>query len=516
MKIISAQAMRELDALTIKRAGVTSRELMHVAGVGVAKEILSYLEKFIYKLHVKRFVILAGKGNNGGDGYVVADYLAQHTKIPVVIFPICSRQELGGEAAYYADKLSREVNVLLKELVASDDFRTGDIIIDGLLGTGFSGAIKHPYKKWIETVNSSGYPVISIDIPSGMDGTTGDVLDMAIIADLTVTIGLPKRGLFIKDGPAHVGLLKVVDIGIPSEFVAKINSNLDLFNEEGAEKLLLRISNDSHKKSVGTVLIIGGSKCYRGAPILSGMAALRSGAGLVTVAVPKLCAPSSLPYNALIIREIGNNNDVFFNSSSISELSELIKSHDAIVVGPGIGMSHFAEEVVRTVLSHDKKIIIDADALNLISSNPDILKRNERFIFTPHIGEMMRLLVAFGKDVNFSEDRISKVEKATKLLGGTIVLKGNKTIVSHSGKALSINNTGSQALATAGTGDVLSGIIGAFASSSLDGFDASRISVYIHGLAGELVQKKNGVRGTIADDIIEAIPEALRIISPFA
>jgi NAD(P)H-hydrate epimerase len=129
---------------------------------------------------------------------------------------------------------------------------------------------------------------------------------------------------------------------------------------------------------------------------------------------------------------------------------------------------------------------------------------------------MMRLLVAFGKDVNFSEDRISKVEKATKLLGGTIVLKGNKTIVSYSDKALSINNTGSQALATAGTGDVLSGIIGAFASSSLDGFDASRISVYIHGFAGELVQKKNGIRGTIADDIIEAIPEALRIISPFA
>jgi hydroxyethylthiazole kinase-like uncharacterized protein yjeF len=516
MKIISAQAIRELDALTIKKAGIPGRELMLRAGVCVAKEILSYIGKFIHKLHVKRFVILAGKGNNGGDGYVVADYLAQHTKVPVVIYPICSKQELSSEATYYADKLFREVKVVFKDLIASDDFCAGDIIIDGLLGTGFCGSIKPRYKDWIATVNSSGYPVISIDIPSGIDGTTGDVIDMAIIADLTVTIGLPKRGLFVKDGPSHVGLLKVVDIGIPREFVAKINSDLELFCYNDAGKLLMRVSTDSHKKSVGTVVVIGGSKCYKGAPILSGMAALRTGAGLVTVAVPKLCAPSSFPYNALIVREVGDNNYGFFDSSSISELSELIKSHDAIVIGPGIGTNHFTEEVVRTVLSHDKKMIIDADALNLISSNPDILKRNEHFIFTPHAGEIMRLLVAFAKDVNFAEDRVSKVEKATTLLGGTVILKGNKTIVSHSGKTLSVNNTGSQALATAGTGDVLSGIIGAFTASGLDGFDASRIAVYLHGFAGELVQKKNGIRGTIADDIIEAIPEALRTISPFA
>ena len=516
MKIISAQTMRELDALIIKKAGVSGRELMRRAGIGVAKEILSYLEKFIHKLHVKRFVILAGKGNNGGDAYVVADYLAQQTKVPVVIYSICSEQELSGEAAYYANKLFREVKVVFKDLITFDNFCAGDIIIDGLLGTGFCGEIKSPYKDWIEAVNASGCPVISIDIPSGVDGTTGDVIDKAVIADLTVTIGLPKIGLFVKDGPRHVGLLSVVDIGIPEEFIAKINSNLEMFCNYDAGKLLTRVSSDSYKRSVGTVLVIGGSKCYRGAPILSGMAALRTGAGLVTVVVPKLCAPSSLHYNALIVREAGENNDGFFDPSSISELSELIKSHDAIVIGPGIGTNHLTKEVVKTVLGHDKKIIIDADALNLISSDADILKRNERFIFTPHEGEMLRLLLAFGKNVSFSADRVTNVEKVAKLLKGTVILKGNKTIVSHSGKISSVNNTGSQALATAGTGDVLSGIIGAFASFGLDGFDAVRIAVYLHGLAGELVQKRNGVRGTIADDIIEAIPEALRIISPFA
>lgn len=507
--------MKELDALTIQKAGISGRELMYRTGVGVAKEILSYFGKFIYKRHIKRFVILAGKGNNGGDSYVVADYLAQHTKVPVAVYSICSRQELSSEAAHYADKLSRDIKVVFKDLIISDDFCAGDIIIDGLLGTGFSGELKPPYKDWIETVNSSGCPVISIDIPSGVDGTTGTVIDKAIIADLTVTIGLPKSGLFIKDGPRYVGLLSIVDIGIPRKLIAKINSNLDLFCDDDARKLLLRISSDSHKKSIGTVLVIGGSKCYKGAPVLSGMAALRTGAGLVTVAVPRSCAPLSLPYNALIVREVGDNNDGF-DSSSISELSELVQSYDAIVIGPGIGTNYFTAEVVKAVLSCDKKIIVDADALNLISSNPDILKRNERFIFTPHAGELMRLLVAFGKDVNFAEDRISKVEKASVLLGGTIILKGNKTIVSCSGRTLSVNSSGSQALATAGTGDVLSGMIGAFSSSGLDGFDAGRLAVYLHGLAGELVQRKNGIRGTIADDIIEAMPEALRITSPFA
>lgn len=516
MKIISAQAMRELDAFTIKEGGISGRELMRRAGVGVARETLSYIEKFIHKLHVKRFVILAGRGNNGGDGFVVADYLAQHTKVHVVLYPICSKQELSVEAAYYAEKLSREVKVIFKELITCDDFCAGDIIIDGLLGTGFSGEIKSPYKNWIKAVNSSGCPVISIDIPSGIDATTGTVIDTAIIADLTITIGLPKIGLFIQDAPKHVGLLSVVDIGIPKEFIEKIDSTFDLFCNDDAKKMLLRVLSDSHKKSVGTVLIIGGSRSYKGAPILAGMAALRSGAGLVTVAVPKLCAPSSLSYNALIVREVGENNDGVFDSSSSSELSELVKSHDAIVIGPGIGTSHVTAEVVRIVLSHDKNIIIDADALNLIASSPDILKENKHFIFTPHIGEMARLLVAFDKDVNFAEDRISKVEKTTKMLGGTVILKGNKTLVSCYGKTLSVNNSGSQALATAGTGDVLSGIIGAFASSGLDGFDAGRIAVYLHGLAGELVQGRNGVRGTIADDIIEAIPEALRTISPFA
>ena len=515
MKIISAHEMRNLDTLTIK-AGVSGRKLMYRAGIGVGKEIISYLEEFIHRSHVKRFVVLVGKGNNGGDGYVVADYLSLHTNIPVIVYSICKKEELSGEAGYYARKLSSKVEIVFKSLIDTEDFYVGDIIIDGLLGTGFTWKLKSPYRNWIETINSSGYPVISIDIPSGVDGTTGNIIDMAITADLTVAIGLPKTGLFVKDGPKHVGMVRVVDIGIPKEFIAKTDSKLELFRYEEARRLLMRISNDSYKKVVGTVLVIGGSKFYKGAPLLSGMAALRAGAGLVTVVVPKLCASSSLPYNALIVREVGDNNNGFFDSSSIKELTELIESYDAVIIGPGIGTNNFTIEVLKTVLSYDKNIIIDADALNLISSNPDILKKKKRFIFTPHMGEVMRLLVAFSKDVNFAEDRVTKAIKVTKFLGGTVILKGNKTIVSSSGKPLSVNHTGTQALATAGTGDVLSGIIGAFSASGMDGFDAGRMAAYVHGFAGELVQKKNGIRGTIADDVIKAIPEALRMISPFA
>lgn len=515
MKIVSTQEMKRLDSLAIEKAGISSRKLMYNAGTGVAGEILSYTKTFFHKSHVRRFVIFAGKGNNGGDAYVVAGYLEKHSNVPVIVYSVSEKEDIIGDARFYADKLSSEVKIVVKDL-SSEDFQTGDIIIDGLLGTGFTGELKASYKEWIEIANTSGCPVISIDIPSGLDGTTGNVKDTAIIADVTIAIGLPKSGLFINNGSRHTGLLRVVEIGIPKKYVDEADSELNLFTKEDAAKFLHRVPNDSHKKSVGTVLVIGGSKLYKGAPFLSGMAALRAGAGLVTVAIPESCEPSYSMYNSLIIREIRTNSPGSFDSYSSLELTELIKSHNVVVLGPGIGTNSSTAEVVKTVLEHDKKTVIDADALNLIAAFPEIMKPNGNFIFTPHAGEIARLLSAFDRDNKVTENRIFKAERAAELLGGVVVLKGNKTVVSCAGQTTSINSTGSQALSTAGTGDVLSGIMGAFYASGINGFDASRLAAYAHGLSGEVVQQKKGVRGTIADDVIEAIPEAMNLISPLA
>lgn len=514
MKIISVEDMQHLDSRVIRETGLSGNLLMERAGTAAVEKILEFLQG-IEDHHVKRFVILAGRGNNGGDAYVVAKHLYENTSKDVLIYSSAPINALKGDARYHAKKIHSDVIVREKDRLARDDFSKGDIIIDGMLGTGFKGKLKSPFDNWIRTINSLNLPVISLDIPSGLNGDTGAVEENAVIADLTITIGLPKLGLVLGQGPEHSGRLEVVDIGFPAKQINELRSNLYLYTEEDAYKLISRLSSVADKQALGSILIIGGSKLYQGAPFLSGKSALKAGAGIVTIAVPETGFSFNSGIFSLITRKIFDDGKGFFTDSSIPELLDLTKHADVIIVGPGMSHNDLSINMLSKILEQDKPMIVDADALNLIAKKPEILSvKKKTKIFTPHLGEAARLLKSFHGEKALDKDRFALSKLLAETLGGVVILKGNKTIIEMEGRIPSVNRSGGPALATAGSGDVLNGIIAANLATKMDTFDAACLGAYVHGLISEI--GKIGVRGLIADDIVNLIPEAFRKISPFA
>ncbi len=511
MKIVSATEMRELDKRTIE-SGISGNILMERAGAGAVEHILDYTFALPQE-HVKRFVLLAGKGNNGGDAYVCARLLEEQTDLEVVIYSVCHKSELKGEAAVSAEQLSDSVPVIFKEELDVTDFKRGDIIIDGLLGTGISGPLKAPYEQWINCVNNSNRPVISLDIPSGLNGTSGMFTTAAIIADLTITIGLPKHGLYLESGPEYCGQLRLVDIGIPEEFLNAIPEGFTMPFADSMAPKLGRIPAVSHKNSRGKLLVIGGSSQYAGAPFLAARSAMRSGAGYVKLAVPQTIA-GIYKTPSLVTVSMPEGDAGSFGRESISELEEIINNSDAVVIGPGLGNARSLVPFMEYICSRPLPIVFDADALNQIALLPDIYQGKDSNILTPHPGEMKRLLEGFDLEEQAFNSRTEQAQALAEATDSTIVLKGHRTVICSPDGRLSINSTGGPALSVAGTGDCLSGVIGAFAAQGMDPFEAAEIGVFLHGLAGEM--SPYGMRGMIPEDLIELIPQAMQAISPFA
>lgn len=513
MKLIDVAQMRELDRRTIEDAGIPGEVLMERAGIGAAEEILKYSFS-LSESHYKRFVILAGKGNNGGDAYVVARYLYENCDIEIKLFAICGADELTGDAKLNAERLPEDIDCEIRTEISTDDFRDGDIVIEGLLGTGIKGALRSPYDQWIATVNSLELPVIALDIPSGMNGDDGTVVTDSIIADLTVTMGLPKTGFINGKGPELCGRLRCVDIGVPDSYIEDTPSDLEMIFTFDIRKFLSRIPMDNHKGSRGKVLVVGGSSMYPGAPFLSAESAIRAGAGLVYLALPVSAEISStVGSHALITRMISDNGRGVFSEVS-EEFQELIQAVDAVVCGPGISNNREVYPILKYLNTIEKPVLYDADALNLIAEKPSLLSGNPSTVLTPHPGEMRRLLKGFGLHEIAESDRTVQARELTKKTNTTIVLKGHRTVIASPCGKTAINSSGSPALATAGSGDVLSGIIGTWLAQGEDVFDAAIIGTFIHGLAGELSEK--GIRGLIADDLLDLIPQAMKEISPFA
>jgi len=515
MKAISVEQMRELDSRSIKKAKIPGFVLMERAGFGCGEKIIEFIEDRIHFNKIKRFVILAGKGNNGGDAYVVARYLYENTNIEIIIYSICDIEKLGDDSKKHAGLIIEDVDYCIKKKLTVKDFRQGDIIIDGLLGTGTKGLLRKPYDNWIATVNSSLLTVISLDIPSGLNADNGQFEGDCIIADMTVTMALPKHGLVIGKGPEYCGLLRCVNIGIPQEYINETESDFEVYFSCDAEKYLPRIPVKSYKNSVGSVLIIGGSKEYYGAPFLSALTAQRSGAGMVRVAVPQSIERIPDASLSLIVKKIKDNGNGYFSLESLKELKPLINKSDVIVLGPGIGTERDTFLFVREILKTQKTLIIDADALNIIAESPEIYHKNDSNILTPHPGEMKRLLEAFDLEHFNDKSREEKAEALAECLDATIVFKGARTITASPDGQITVNSSGCPALATAGSGDSLTGIIAALnAKAHEDYYGATAAAVFIHGMTGEISPLGN--RGFIADDIHELIPEAMLRISAFA
>ncbi|NOT22580.1 MAG: NAD(P)H-hydrate dehydratase [Nitrospiraceae bacterium] len=512
MKIVTGTEMQSLDRRTIVEAQIPSAVLMERAGEGIVR----HLEDYCGPARGKTITILCGKGNNGGDGLVVARLLhRRRARIHVILLtPIT---DLGRDTAMMYRQLVRIAGrTAIVRFRSIDQTRTllasSDILVDALLGTGLSAAVTGAYREAIELINNAGKPVIAIDIPSGLHADTGAILGQAIRATLTVTCGLPKLGLYVNAGIDQAGAVRVADIGIPSAYVDAIETRTLLLTADGAFESLPERMPSSHKGTFGHAGIIAGSVGKTGAAALAAQAALRVGAGLVTVATPssvndvlegKLLEAMTMPLPETKARTLAR--------SGLDRILAFIQARKAVAIGPGLSTHHETVELVQSLMQHlDRPSVLDADALNALTGRALLLTECKTPpILTPHPGEMARLEVdATTQSVN--ADRIGTAKRFAQERGVFVVLKGARTVIARPDGLIAICPTGNPGMATAGTGDVLTGMIVGLLAQGIPAWDAACTATYFHGLAGDLAAQQFGQQGMLAGDLIAQIPYAFQ------
>lgn len=504
MKIVTSEVMREIDTKTIDGGFVEGKVLMKRAGDEASKEIVRYLSR-IHENFKEKLVVLCGKGNNGGDGYVIAKDLHDRG-FQVEVHSVCPIDELKGDALFHAENLPKAVPVL--SLLKSSIFNSGYVLIDCLLGTGLKEALREPFHTIVDNINSSRLPVISVDIASGLNGTSGEVKSAAVVADLTIAIGLPKTGYFSESGPEHTGQLVCVDIGFPEEIISMFDGHGEMIDNKILEDLIVRRGHGFHKYRCGNVVVIGGSRRYMGAVALSASASARSGAGMVTCIHPDRAMPVS--YKSIISIAVDSEGEGFAKSC-VKDILDNISKADVIVIGPGMIDSVGAKTIFSELLSGNSRLVIDAGALGYVAWFEEKIKNYPaEIVLTPHSGELRRLAKSLG--ITGTDSELACI--ISSRLNVCLVLKGQFSKVYDIDGSFCINRSGSSTLATAGSGDVLAGIIGAFAAEFDYFYKSVCAAVYIHGLSVDYNDK--GVRGTIADDLVESIPQVLQSLSPFA
>lgn len=480
MRSAAVETVRKLEKACIA-GGTGEFTLMRRAGVRAAAWISAKFPR------AGRFVILCGGGNNGGDALVAAAELSK--KFPVVIYSTRARDEFRNCAATAAADLPPEIPFFVRQKLDENDFFSGDVIVDGLLGIGFTGgALRDEVKSFIAAANRSRLPVAALDLPSGIDGDSGNASpDGAVTAALTLTFGVPKNGLFASDGIGKRGMVRCIDIGLPANDApgVEIMTNCD------AVKMMPDFAPEDHKNSRGRVLVWGGSVEYPGAAALAVCGAMCSGAGLVR------CVSEVLPDlpRAAIYRRLG----ALETPESWYDLS------DVLVCGCGWGSSGNAAKL-SAAWEFPGTLIVDADALNVLARHPGVWKKRENLILTPHPGEAARLAESAG--VTLSGNRMENARLLAEKFHATVIYKGKDSIVAAPGREPRVIAAGSPALATAGCGDVLAGCVGALAARrGVDAFTAAVLGAYLHGVAGE-----NAPGVLIADQLPEQIGLSLRKI----
>ena len=518
MKIVTPTQMREIDRRSIEDLGIPGEDLMERAGAAVAAEVQSLLASG----KIDPFVILlAGKGNNGGDALVAARLLSEKG-IKVLTFLLATAATLKGSAALNLDRLVRDKSPL-QELVDEEGLEslqkllpTADLIVDGIFGTGFKGQARGIAAEVIKLVNRTVLVrplvrVIAIDIPSGLDGETGKVDGPAIRADRTVTMGLPKTGMVREDGLNYCGRIVVADIGFPPAVIDEVSTGLELVTGAELSGLIPPRLQNSHKGSYGHALILAGSPGMTGAAALSSMAALRAGAGLVTLGIPESLNPileeKCTEVMTLPLPETATGS---LSLAAISPILDFCQKIDVVAIGPGLSRNPGTGELVRELVrSCPVPLIIDADGLNLIAEDLSILRcAASGLTLTPHPGEACRL-TGLTKEELFA-DREGIARKFARENNLILVLKGAGTLIALPEGPLRINLTGNPGLATGGTGDILTGLIAGFMAQGLKAGSAACLGVYVHGAAGDKAAKKVGEISLIASDLLETIPAVLK------
>lgn len=499
MKIVTSSEMRKIDERAVRDFFISRSKLMENAGTAVYRT----MERLYPDLLKKKIFIVAGHGNNAGDGFVAGRLLKQKG-CTIAVCLIDKEAELKEEARINYERLKELGDVFFRyePAIFRRAVKTCDIIIDALFGTGIHSTLRSSYIEVIRTINHSSKEVISIDIPSGIDGDSGKKLGAAVYATHTVTFGLPKIGLFLFPGQNYVGKLHVENIGFPEELLNSADSSISLPEVKDFKGKLPRRPTSMHKGEAGHLLMIAGSRGKIGAAAISAKAAFRSGAGLLTLLTDR-------KYVKLIFSQV---KEAFVDEVPKKEIDfkKVLEDKDAIAIGPGIGFSKTSENLVKWVIhSSEAPVILDADALTIVSKHPEWLKKaKSSLILTPHPGEMARLMKKTSREVQ--ENRLDIASSFAKKYGVFIALKGANTIVASPKGEVSINSTGNPAMATAGMGDVLTGMIAAFIGQGMEPYDALCSAVFLHGqLADEWVETHHASRGLVASDIIEMIPSGV-------
>jgi len=517
MLVVTTAQMRELDRLTIEKYATPSLTLMERAGEGITAAIV---EGFA-RAAKKGVLVVAGKGNNGGDGFVVARLLKKK-RIPCEVALLARRDELSADAALNLRAWVKlrgkvtEIDADKLELLSQRIARNG-LIVDAILGTGIKNEVAGLFGAAITLMNACGLPTVAVDIPSGMDSDKGQPLGAAIQAEMTVTLGYPKLGEVIHPGLTYVGELVVADIGIDSRAVAEVAPQMELLDRETVGWLVPRRQADSHKGSYGHLLVVAGARGKTGAAILSCRAAMRAGAGLVTLAAPR--ALNTIFAGSLVevmTEPLGDASSEQLEILTDADWRRLIERKNALLFGPGIGVSDATHSAVRWLLKNlDMPWVIDADGLNNLALELDRLRHAKTApILTPHPGEMARLIGENNSFVN--ADRVAVARSFAVAHRCHLVLKGARTVIATAEGKVFINPTGNPGMASAGMGDVLAGILAALLGQGLSAEDAMKLGVYLHGYIGDRVAESKGPIGLIASDIIAGLPRALAELAPLA
>lgn len=481
------QQIQDLEKIAIQKFGISVDTLMYRAGKSAFAELRKRWPK------ARRIIVVCGKGNNAGDGYVVA-YLAKIAKLKVKILQLVSYKDLKGAAKNAASKCQK-LKIITKPF-AKSELTDSDVIVDAILGTGLTGEISGKFRVAIGAINASKLPVLSLDVPSGIDADTGKVLGVAIYAKVTITFIGDKIGLFIGEVRDYCQDIVCNDLSLPKKILQMVPAYAEKLDLKEELKNLAPRKSTAHKGKFGHVLVIGGDYGMGGAVRMAGEAALRVGAGLVTIATKEK--------NVLVINA-ACPEIMAYGINTAKQLQLLLKKASVVVIGPGLGQTNWGKRLFDAVLKSKKPLVVDADALNILSSRR---KCKNNWILTPHPGEAARLL---NTETNLIQaNRLTALQRIQKVFGGVSVLKGAGSLIAAKGEKIKVCDAGNPGMASAGMGDILSGMIGGFLAQDLSLFDAAKLGVLVHALAGDAVAAKQGRLGILALDLL---PEVRHILS---
>ncbi len=515
MRVLTAEAMREADRAAIERLGVPGLVLMENAAIGVADAIGASFPQ------AESALVACGPGNNGGDGLAIARHLAVRGYAVEVWLATDGRELRGDAAAQLA--VVRRLEIPVRELAPEADVAPlaaaaadADLLVDALYGTGLGRPLAGQAAALVETLAEVAVPKVAVDIASGLHGSRPDLYGPHLPADLTVTFGAPKVAHVLPPAADAMGELVVADLGVPARLLDELDEpggRLFLSTAEELAPLLPERSPDGHKGDFGHAVVLAGSPGKSGAAILASRAAVRAGAGLVTAAVPEPLLPTvdlgsiesmTLPLPAAASGQLA--------ISAVDPALAFLAGKSALAMGPGLGQEPETADAIRRLVAASRlPLVLDADGINAFAGRAAELGgllAGREAILTPHPGELGRLLVLPTSEVQ--SDRLAAARRAAHLTAAVVVLKGRRTLISAPDGDVHVNPTGNVAMATGGTGDVLTGLLAGFLAQGLLALDAARLGVYLHGLAGDVAVEEAGPRGHAAADLVDALPAAFR------